>query len=417
MNTHYPICAFEKLQIEEAGNEIIVFDSKARTFHLLNTTAYSILKACNGSNTIRDIAVLLSAQFGMEDVDAVAADVTETIGLLESKGLLWFVASEPPVLPTESEQVSDHALHAVSVTGASMFPVLISGDKVLVKKSSLEELSIGDIIVWAKNSKEWVAHRIISLDTSSTPALITTKGDLYYQADPPIEFNQVLGKVVAVLQDGEPKWIKDLEKNQGKPAESPNSATSDRTRRRPSYTLLKVLDLREVSVESIQNIESVQEVSLVLLSPENAHAWPQVAAKNVKAVFTAPREYRVYTGQPELLPEMLEFIEEPLRLIVLGQLFLTSFEPHQIEKVFHELMVVGQVYVSSVEAKAAVESVAKKITGGVTIVPAEHARWIGESILGPEYLSSSRQAPLVAIGDLSVSERMKEIPDSISLYR
>jgi hypothetical protein len=48
------------------------------------------------------------------------------------------------------------------------------------------------------------------------------------------------------------------------------------------------------------------------------------------------------------------------------------------------------------------------------IVPAEHTRWIGESILGPEY--ADHHAPLVAIGDLSVSERMKEIPDGISLY-
>ena len=180
---------------------------------------------------------------------------------------------------------------------------------------------------------------------------------------------------------------------------------------------MKVLDLREVSVEAIQNIESVTEVSLVLLSPENAHAWPHVPAKNVKAVYTAPKEYRVYTGQPELLPEILEFMDEPLRLIVLGQLFLTGFEPRQIEKVFRELIVIGQVYVSSDEAKNAVESIAKSISGGVSIVPAEHARWIGESILGPEYLSSNHPAPLVTIGDLAVSERMQEIPSSISLYR
>jgi len=415
MNKDYPLCAFENLRIEETGSEFVLFDSKTQTFHLLNATAYAILKACNGSNTIRDIAVMLAGKFGIEDLDSLTADVTETIKAFESKGLMWYVTHEPTAATSESGSLSDSPLIAISVTGASMFPVLFSGDKVLVKKSSLEELSVRDIVVWSAASNKHVAHRIVSIDTSATPPLITTKGDVSHEPDAPVEFDCVLGKVVAVLQDGETKWIKKLENNQAQG--SRQSATADQPRRRPSYALLKVLDLREVSVDAIKNIESVQEVSLVLLSPENEHAWPQVPAKNVKAVFTAPKEYRVYTGQPELLPEMLEFMEEPLRLVVMGQLFLTSFEPDQIEKVFHELIVVGQVYVSSVEAKTAVESVAKTITGGITIVPAEHARWIGESILGPEYLNSDHHAPLVTIGDLSISERMKEIPSSISLYR
>lgn len=412
MNTYHPLCALENLQIEAAGNEFIVFDSKAKTFHLLNSTAYSILEACNGSNTISDIATSLSGKFGREDVDSVLADVTETVGLLESKGLLSLVTSES-VSPIESGLGSDGPLLAVSVTGTSMFPVLLSGDKVLVKKILPEELSVGDIVVWSNNSREWIAHRIISLDTSSTPALITTKGDLYYQADPPIAVDRILGKVMAVLQDGELKWLKDLESS-GSPA-ARNGSSAEQSQRRPSYKGLKVLDLREISVDCIQSIESVEDVSLVVLAPENEHAWPQVATKNVKSVFTAPKEYRLYTGQPELLPEMLEFMPEPLRLIVSGQLFLTRFEPQQIRETFRELIVMGQVYVSSVEGKTAVESIAKIITGGISIVPAEHTRWLGESILGPEYTSQHR--PLVAIGDLSISERLKQMPTGVTVYR
>lgn len=410
MNTYCPLCVFENLQIEETGAEIIVLDSKAQTFHMLNPTAYTILKACNGSNTIRDIAVMLSNEFEIEDIDSLAADVTETIKSFESKGLLWYVTHEPPGSTVDSDSSSDGLLLAISVSGVSMFPVLMSGDKVLVKRSSLEDLSVGDIIVWSDGSDGYVAHRIVSFDTSSTPALITTKGDVLHQPDWPVEFTVVVGKVVAALRNGELKWMKEFENNQA-------SLESDQPRRRPSYKGLKVLDLREVSVDSIQNIEAVEDVGLVLLSPENAHVWPQVPATKVKAVYTAPREYRVYTGQPELLPEMLEFLEEPLLLIVLGQLFLTSLEPREIQQAFRELIVIGQVYVSSAEAKTTVESIARSITGGVSIVPAEHARWIGESILGPEYLNGDHHLPLVAIGDLSVSERMKEIPSSLSLYR
>jgi len=416
MNT-YPLCAFENLQIEQAGNEVIVFDSKARTFHLLNATAHRILKACNGSNTIRDIALMLSQEFGTDDVDSLIADVTETIKSFESKGLMWFVADEQ-VFPADSDQASDSPLVAISVTGGSMFPVLFSGDKVLVKKSSLDDLSLGDIIVWLDHGNERVAHRIISVDKSSTPPMITTKGDVHFDPDSPVEFNRVLGKVVAVLQDGEPKWIKELGKNNSVEQNgSSQRAGKDQPKRRSSYKDLKVLDLREVPVDAIEGIESVEGVSLVLLSPENEHAWSQVPAKDVKSVFTAPREYRVYTGQPELLPEMLEFMDEPLRLIVSGQLFLTSFEPQQIREAFRELIVNGQVYVSSEAAKTTVESVAKMIAGGISIVPAEHARWIGESMLGPEYLNTTHETPIVAIGDLTVSERLGQVPQSIALFR
>ena len=415
MHTYYPLCAFENLQIEQTGNEVIVFDSKAQTFHLLNTTAHRILKACNGSNSIRDIADLLSREFGTDDLDSLVTDVTETIKSFESKGLMWFVRDETQGYPIDSDQLTDSPLVAISVTGGSMFPVLFSGDKVLVKKSSLEDLNIGDIIVWVDHSNARVAHRIVSVNTSSTPALITTKADVNFEPDPPVGFNRVLGKVVAVLQDGEPKWIKELGKTNGGSADQ--NGSSERAGRRPSYKELKVLDLREVSVDAVQNIESVEDVSLVLLSPENEHAWSQVRATNVKSVFTAPKEYRVYTGQPELLPEMVEFMNEPLRLIVSGQLFLTSFEPQQIRETFRELIVNGQVYVSSEAAKTAVESLAKMIAGGISIVPADHARWIGESILGPEYLNITHDAPVVAIGDLAISERLGDIPESIALFR
>ena len=408
MTTYYPLCAFENLQVEEAGVEVIVFDSKTKTFHLLNTTAHSILKACNGLNTITDIAAIISNSFEAEDFDSVVADVTETIKSFESKGLLWSVADEAQLSSIEADHANNSLLFAFAVTGSSMFPVLISGDKVLVKRSSLEDLNIGDIIVLLDSSDKHVAHRIISIDAYSTPAQITTKGDVHYAPDPPVGIDRVVGKVVAVLHEGEPRWIKEHESSP-----DPRQSPEEKQIRKPSYKGLKVLDLREVSVESIQNIESVDEVSLVLLSPENAHAWSSVTATNVGSTYTAPKEYRVYTGQPELLPEMLEFLAEPLRLIVSGQLFLTGFDPQQILVSFKELIVIGRVYVSSAEAKSAVESIANIIGGGISIVPPEHVRWLGESILGPEI----QKAPLVAIGKLAVATGLREIPQCLALFR
>src|ERR1051325_4029317 len=135
MNTYYPLCAFENLQIEEAGVEVIVFDSKTKTFHVLNTTAYSILKACNGLNTIEDIAATIASDFEIEDLNSVVADVAETIKSLQSKGLLWFVAEEAQLSTIEADHQTASPLLTVTVTGISMFPILLSKDKVLVKRS------------------------------------------------------------------------------------------------------------------------------------------------------------------------------------------------------------------------------------------------------------------------------------------
>jgi hypothetical protein len=423
-SAYYPLCASEDLQIEETATEVIVFDNKNQRFHFLNATAYSIFKACNGSNNIRDIALLLAREFESEDVDSLVNDVAETVSGFQDKGLLMFVAYDPQ-LQQIPDSMTESPLLAVSVTGTSMFPVLLSGDKVLVKKSSLEELSAGDIIVWSDESLKRVAHRILSMEGSANPPLITTKGDMRLGPDAPVEFDRVIGKIVAVLRDGEVRWMTELDEN-NKRHSSKAAGNGKRERpavetaqpeRRPSYKKMKVLDLREISVESIRNIESVEEISLVLLSPKNAHAWSEVPAQDVKTVFTAPPDYRVYTGQPELLPDMLEFLDAPLRLIVSGQLFLTAFEPEQISQAFKELILIGQAYVSSVESKAALESLTNIVSGAISVVPREHARWIGQSILGPEYLSNALQPPLVAIGYLAVSERMGEIPESISLFR
>src|SRR5689334_22720614 len=242
MTTYYPLCALENLQIEEAGAEVIVFDSKTKTFHLLNTTAHSILKACNGLNTITDIAASISNSFEAEDFDSVVADVTETIKSFESKGLLWSVADEAQLSSIEADHANNSLLIAFTVTGSSMFPVLISGDKVLVKRSPLEGLNIGDIIVLFDSAGKHVAHRIISIDTFSTRAQITTKGDVHCAPDPPVGIDRVVGKVVAVLHEGEPRWIKEHESSP-----HPRQSPEEKQIRKASYKGLKVLDLREVS--------------------------------------------------------------------------------------------------------------------------------------------------------------------------
>jgi hypothetical protein len=417
----YPLVS-ENLQIEETGSDVIAFDRKNDVFHLLNGVAHSILLACNGSNTIKDIAFQISRKYSAPDLELVENDVKQTVDTYREKQLVnVIVEAGEDFRETSSTQVADSPLFAVALTGASMFPILLPTDKVLVKRSTIDELNVGDVVVWS-DSSTLVAHRILSIDASSALPTIITKGDLSMAPDPPIESDRVLGKIVAVLRGGGIQWMRTLDSGLEKPFSSGANAlkasvlSGHASERKPCFTRMQVLDLRDISVDAIRNIELVEHISLVLLSPQNAHAWPDVQARDVKSVVTVPENYRVYTGQPELLPEILEYLASPLQLVVCGQIFLTAFQADQVRAAFSNLVLKGQAYVSSAEAKVALETVTTIVSGEIHVVPHLHVRWMGSSILGPEFSAANDDKPLIAVGDLEVSRRLEIIPAGASRY-
>jgi len=96
--------------------------------------------------------------------------------------------------------------------------------------------------------------------------------------------------------------------------------------------------------------------------------------------------------------------------VVCGQVFLTAFQPGQIKAAFKHLVLKGQAYVGSQAAKEELEAVTTIVTGSVCIAPHEHIRWMGASILGPEYAVVNQEKTLIAIGDLTPSPRLESVP-------
>jgi hypothetical protein len=294
-----------------------------------------------------------------------------------------------------------------------MFPILMSGDRIVVKRVSSLDLVVGDIVVYARADDALIAHRVMSIDQLPV-ASVVTKGDTATEADAPVSFERVIGKATAVLRDGGVLWIRAIDWRghdlnsvaSAIPAVAATAAAAAVQPARFNFSRSKVLDLRDMSAESIRNIGSVEDVSVVLLSPRTADAWSNVVTRGVKSILTVPDDYRVYTGQPELLPEMLDFMPGPIRLVVSGQLFLTQFDAEQIRRSIASLILSGQAYVSSGPAQTALAAVTTIIAGDIEIVPAEHARWIGESIVGPEYMASQPGVPLVVVGECATSPRM-----------
>lgn len=90
------------------------------------------------------------------------------------------------------------ALHTeypmAAITSGSMWPVLKTGDMVLIQGvTDLNQIKEGDIIVFQSNSDGTMTiHRIVSIKDG----IITTKGDANFTEDTPISFDKVVGKTL-----------------------------------------------------------------------------------------------------------------------------------------------------------------------------------------------------------------------------
>ena len=78
-----------------------------------------------------------------------------------------------------------------AITSGSMWPVLKTGDIVLIKTVPKEELKIGDIVVW-QNEKGFTIHRIAELASTT----LTTKGDANFTKDESVLYSDIIGRTV-----------------------------------------------------------------------------------------------------------------------------------------------------------------------------------------------------------------------------
>lgn len=93
------------------------------------------------------------------------------------KGLAYVLKTEYPM---------------ASITSGSMWPSLKRGDLILIKGiDGKEEIKVGDIVVY-KNPKGFTIHRVIEMNEET----FVTKGDANNVNDNPVEYNQIIGKIV-----------------------------------------------------------------------------------------------------------------------------------------------------------------------------------------------------------------------------
>jgi signal peptidase I len=83
----------------------------------------------------------------------------------------------------------------ISTCGASMFPLIKTGDKITISPKS--ELNARDIIVFNRD-EQMVCHRLVRIFERDGKRYFQTRGDSFFHLDDPVTADQILGKVIRI---------------------------------------------------------------------------------------------------------------------------------------------------------------------------------------------------------------------------
>ena len=83
--------------------------------------------------------------------------------------------------------------------GQSMYPLIQTGDMLLIEPKKAAELHIGDVILYRRPWHTYVVHRLIA---KRSPATLITKGDNRIYNDSPVPAEEILGKVIQIEKNG-----------------------------------------------------------------------------------------------------------------------------------------------------------------------------------------------------------------------
>ena len=103
------------------------------------------------------------------------------------------------ILPVIDEMLYSGGKVTFTTNGASMQPILKSGDSVTLIKAN--EYKNGDVVLFRKEDGKFILHRIIRIRGNE----VLTQGDSLSSIDEPIDKSKILGKAIAFI--GENKTV------------------------------------------------------------------------------------------------------------------------------------------------------------------------------------------------------------------
>jgi len=85
----------------------------------------------------------------------------------------------------------------LQLAGTSMFPCLMPGDIVTVRRCGVEDFRPGEIAKYIRDGRLF-AHRVVGVEDGR----LITRGDTLRKDDAPVHAEEIVGKVVSVLRGG-----------------------------------------------------------------------------------------------------------------------------------------------------------------------------------------------------------------------
>jgi signal peptidase I len=95
--------------------------------------------------------------------------------------------------------VGSGASFRVEVRGLSMYPFLKEGDVVEVAPIQMGEVERGDVVFFLSGDR-LLAHRVIEVAVGDPGTHLMTRGDVFRQADPPVNEECLIGLVTIVYR-------------------------------------------------------------------------------------------------------------------------------------------------------------------------------------------------------------------------
>ena len=168
---------------------------------------------------------------------------------------------------------------------------------------------------------------------------------------------------------------------------------------------INTLDLRKATAETIASISKVGNVNVLLYSRETAPLIPKLNLGNINVSVEAPEDAQVVTGQVVINREFVEGREQPVFLVVTGQVLVKpEVKPEDVEKGIAGLVVVGQILCPE-PVLGAIQAKTVQLVGQSKAYPASGRLIMGSLTMDETFLRGLEDgAELVILGSLRLPE-------------
>lgn len=179
---------------------------------------------------------------------------------------------------------------------------------------------------------------------------------------------------------------------------------------------VRILDLREVSIDAISKIKSVENVKTVVLSPENVEAFMKVPRVDVRSHLIVQPDESLFIGQLEFNDSFLSELPENTKLVILGHLLIDGFSTSLFNERVRYLREYGQIFYSDKKSVGALLARLERLQGQLLRMQPNAVRWIGQVDLTAGKLAGLAGQPVISIGPINIDPRLtpEEIKSGIS---